>query len=123
MKFSKKLEGGLIATIGFILSPLSWWNDFVVNFPLSYIIALPFGLINEGLFLPSFIAAYWLTNILGLLLLHNGSKKILKPEEEVKSFRKDLKSTLFWSSIYTVVIMILILSGILSFPKEFLDHL
>jgi hypothetical protein len=116
-----RFQGGTIAFIGFILSPLSWWNDLVVNFPISYIIALPFGLINQRLFLPAFVSAYWLTNILGLLMMQKGSKKALKPEDQVVDFEKELKSTLIWGSLYTVLIISLIFSGILSFPTEFLE--
>jgi len=27
---------GTLGVAGFILSPLSWWNDVIVNFPLAY---------------------------------------------------------------------------------------
>lgn len=113
-----KATGGALAVIGFLLSPLSWWNDLIVNFPLSYAIALPFGLIRESLFLPSFIGAYWLTNILGLLLLQKGGEKLFKKEASQIEPSKAIKNTLIWSSIYTVLIAVLILSGVLSFPSE-----
>jgi hypothetical protein len=113
-----KAIGGVLTTIGFLLSPLSWWNDLVVNFPLSYVIALPFGLIKESLFLPSFISAYWLTNILGLVLMQKGGQKLFKPEEMQIEPKKRIKNTLIWSSVYTVLIVILILSGVLTFPSE-----
>lgn len=115
-----KVIGGLLAFIGFLLSPLSWWNDLIVNFPLSYAIAFPFGLIKESLFLPAFISAYWLTNILGLLLMQKGGKKLFMPEADRVEPKKAIKNTLIWSSAYTVLIAILILSGVLSFPSEFL---
>lgn len=113
-----RATGGALAVIGFLLSPLSWWNDLILNFPLSYLIALPFGLIKESLFLPSFIAAYWLSNILGLILMQKGGEKLFQTETEKIETRKATKNTLIWSSIYTVLIMILILSGILTFPSE-----
>ncbi|NCN45758.1 MAG: hypothetical protein COU63_02300 [Candidatus Pacebacteria bacterium CG10_big_fil_rev_8_21_14_0_10_36_11] len=119
----KKVKGGLLITIGFILSPLSWWNDLVVNFPLSYIIALPIGLINQSFFLPAFIAAYWLTNILGLLFIHLGSKKIVETNEQKNQFNVEVKKTLFWSFLYTILIVVLILTGILTVPTELLDKI
>jgi hypothetical protein len=61
-----------LATIGYILSPLSWWNDMVVNIPLAYLFSIPFSLISEWLFMPSFVLGYWLTNLLGFILMHKG---------------------------------------------------
>lgn len=122
-KWLLKFQGSLLALIGFILSPLSWWNDLVVNFPISYLFAFPFGLINKKLFLPAFVAGYWFTNILGLLMTQKGSKKILRSEDQKEEFQKELRSTLIWGSLYTIIIIILILSGVLSFPAEFLEKL
>ena len=61
---------GIVAIIGYLLSPLSWWNDVFVNVPLAYLFALPFSLIYEALYLPAFLLGYWLSNLLGFLLLH-----------------------------------------------------
>jgi len=119
-KITSKLLNGTLASIGFILSPLSWWNDLVVNFPLSYIIALPFGLLNQKLFIPAFIVAYWLTNIIGLLLIHKGSQKLFNPNSQTKN---QILNTFVWGSIYTILIIILVLSGALSFPSEFLKKI
>jgi len=57
------------------------------------------------------------------LLLHSGSKKMLKPEKEINEFRNNLKSTLIWSAVYTAIIYLLIYYGILSFPTNFLEKL
>jgi hypothetical protein len=62
----------VIAAIGFVLSPLSWWNDVVVNVPLAYLFAWPFSAWDERLYVPAFVLGYWLTNIAGLVLLHKG---------------------------------------------------
>lgn len=115
-KFSKSL----ITLIGFALSPASWWNDLLVNFPLSYVLAVPFGLLNKSLFLPMFIVNYWLTNIFGILLMHYGIKGIIKPSKESTS-RNEIKNMVIFSIFYTGVILILVLSGILDFPEEFLE--
>ncbi|NCQ65848.1 MAG: hypothetical protein AUJ41_04080 [Candidatus Pacebacteria bacterium CG1_02_43_31] len=126
MKFKNlfsRTKGGTLTLVGFILSPLSWWNDLFVNFPLSYIIAFPFGLINKSLFQPAFIGAYWLTNILGLLLMQKGGKKFFHPNSNSTEFNKELKNTLIWGSVYTLLIGILILYGVLSFPSEFLERI
>ena len=35
MNWNRKMSGGVMAFIGFMLSPLSWWNDLFVNVPLA----------------------------------------------------------------------------------------
>jgi len=66
-----------VGVIGFILSPLSWWNDLVVNFPLSYAFAWLVGRfltlfmpVQRGLFIQLFIVGYFLTNLAGFLMIH-----------------------------------------------------
>ena len=85
----KKVYGGIIATIGFVLSPLSWWNDLFVNLPLSYLFAFPFGLISRKLFLPAMIFGYFLTNVIGLVLLHYGAEQYISKKDKFLS-RNDL---------------------------------
>lgn len=118
-----QFAGTILAFVGYILSPLSWWNDLVVNFPLSYLLALPFALINKKLFIPAFISAYWMTNIVGLLLMQKGGKKALFGLKAKSEFKKEIKNTLIWGSLYTILIMVLVLSGILTFPIEFLEKI
>lgn len=121
-KVGVRAGGGVIALIGFLLSPLSWWNDLVINFPFSYILALPFGWINRSFFLPAFITAYWFTNILGLFLMQKGCKRIVKPEEQI-AFKAEVRKTLMWGTVYTGIIVALVLLGVLEFPEEFIDKI
>ncbi len=70
---SQKLSPTLrvvVGLIGYILSPLSWWNDPVVNIPISYAAALLAATIHPALFPAAFLAAYLATNALGLMMLH-----------------------------------------------------
>ena len=107
----------VLVTIGFTLSPLTWWNDLFVNVPLAYLLTLPFSLIDEHLFLPVFIAAYWLTNLLGFLLLHWGSLGLLnKPYADIS-----LKHSLLISAAYTAIIILMVLLGWLAPPSAYLD--
>jgi hypothetical protein len=69
---NKKITGGFLATLGFLLSPLSWWNDVLLNLPLAYAFGFLFSLLSEKLFLPTMVVGYWLTNILGFILMHRG---------------------------------------------------
>jgi hypothetical protein len=105
-----------MVTIGFILSPLTWWNDLVVNVPLAYLISLPFSLMHEKLFLPSFVLGYWLTNLLGFLLLHWGGEGLLHKDKP----HPTIKQSLVISTLYTVIIIILVQLGWLAPPSEYL---
>ncbi len=113
----KRIFGGVLTVVGFILSPLSWWNDFVINIPLAYIFALPFGFLSKTLFLPAMIIRYWLTNIAGFLLMHLGIQKAVKKED--KYGVKELKRDIIISILYTILIIILVLTGVLRFPTEY----
>lgn len=117
----KKIISGAIGFLGFILSPVSWWNDLVVNFPISYLIATPFGLISRNLFLPMFIVSYWATNILGLLLMHFGIAGVLKDTPKIT--RKELSKTILFCVIYSLAITILVQQGILNMPQDILSKI
>lgn len=108
-----------LATTGFILSPLSWWNDLVVNVPLAYLCSLPFSLIDERLFLPGFILGYWLTNLLGFLLLHLGGEGLILKKQP----GYNIKRSLLVSIIYTVLMVVFVMLGWLTPPSEYLHFL
>lgn len=71
----KRLFWAAIGTIGYILSPLSWWNDPFVNFPIAWALGSLIEKLRPGSFLVGFIAAYWATNLSGLILFYLGGKK------------------------------------------------
>jgi hypothetical protein len=115
-----KVKGGILLTIGYILSPLSWWNDFVINIPLAYILAFPFGLISRKVFFPVMIFAYWLTNIIGFLLMHRGIRDIFSAEKG-KMTRNELAKDIIISLVYSSVVIALIKMRVLKFPVEYFE--
>ena len=106
----------LLVTIGFILSPLSWWNDAVINVPLAYLFSLPFTFFFEPMFLPSFLTGYWLSNLLGFLMMHWGGENLLHRKHTSFS----VKHSLFISLLYSVVMIIFVLLGWIPPPSDFL---
>ncbi|KTG28405.1 hypothetical protein [Haloferax profundi] len=118
----RRVKGGFFAVVGFVLSPLSWWNDLVVNLPLAYAFGIVVALFSRELFLPGVIAGYWLTNVAGFVLLHKGAIDIVSGEPEpytTRSFAKD-----FLISVgYTVLVVLLVNFGILTVPDEILSAL
>lgn len=117
----KKFLSGAVGILGFILSPVSWWNDLIVNFPLSYVMAIPFGLINRNLFLPMFIVSYWVTNILGLLLMHFGIKGVISGDQKIT--KGELIKTIVFCVLYSLLITALVQFKILTLPEGILDRI
>jgi hypothetical protein len=103
-----------------MLSPLSWWNDAFVNLPL----AVGFGWLVALVYRPAFegavITGYWLTNVLGLVLMHKGYKQFGPPEAATpytwRSFYRDLLISL----LYTLAIFLLLK---LKFLKPFTEYM
>ena len=106
---NKKLYSSILGTIGFLLSPLSWWNDVFINFPIAYAFACVANFIFKGSFLGSFIIFYWLTNIAGFVLLQKGLEKIQKETKDKKKYSgKDFLRDVLLSMVYTLLIVILV---------------
>ncbi|MEW6611067.1 MAG: hypothetical protein AB1352_05635 [Patescibacteria group bacterium] len=55
--------------IGFILSPLSFWNDLFVNVPISWTLALPVALLYRPAFPFAFSVVYIATNVVGMWMM------------------------------------------------------
>ncbi len=112
MGWKRKVTGGFLAVVGYMLSPLSWWNDAFVNVPL----ALAFAWVVSGFYKPAFamsvVAGYWLTNVLGFVLMHTGARKLLSESQKPYS-RRDLVRDLGISLLYTGLILGLLKLGIL----------
>jgi hypothetical protein len=77
---SKRLAS-ILGITGFLLSPIMWWDDLLLNIPISWVLA---SFISSGparlvlginyvpvqyVFSASFILAYYMSNIVGILLL------------------------------------------------------
>lgn len=108
----------ILATVGYILSPLSWWNDMVVNVPLAYVFSIPFTLLNNQLFLPAFIVGYWLTNVLGFVLLHKGVVGLVSK----KPRQQRLWHYLIVALAYTAIIMLLVWLDWIPMPTELIKQ-
>lgn len=115
----RRLLDIFLVTTGFILSPLTWWNDLLVNVPLAYVFSIPFSFMNESLFLPSFVLGYWLTNLLGFLLMHWGGERLIYQNRPTIS----IKRSLLISLLYSIIVISLVLLGWLAPPTEYLQSL
>ncbi|RLG84053.1 MAG: hypothetical protein DRO40_02490 [Thermoprotei archaeon] len=102
------IHRAIIFTIGYILSPLTWWNDAFVNIPLSYVIAsiLAFFLGNE-MFPLLFSLSYLFTNILGFALMH------ISVTTKIKYTAKKLIVDIVAALLYTLAICYLSYIGVI----------
>lgn len=105
------VEGGFISLIGFWLSPLSWWNDIFVNVPLAlgltystwFFFSLGHIYLSQLILIISFIIWYFITNVLGFILLHHGISSFLHNRKEVQS----LVHSFVYSVFYVIVVVII----------------
>ena len=102
--------------VGFMLSPLSWWNDLFVNVPLALVFAWIVSLVYKPAFTPALFVGYWLTNVAGFILLQKGAETVVRPAPR-KYSRRDLLRDVGISLIYTALIAVLVKMGVLK-PLE-----
>ena len=111
----KKLRGTSLVIVGYLLSPLSWWNDLFFNLPIAYafgyLVSLPF----PSLFLPATILGYWLSNIAGFLLMQFGASDVLFSDRQ-PNLKKDLWVSLGTSTLYTLLVFVLVKFEIVQLP-------
>ena len=106
--WKRKVHGSILGFIGFMLSPLSWWNDAFVNLPLAAAFAWVVSLFYRPAFGVALIIGYWLTNVLGLVLMHHGVEKVVSRREALPYSRRDLLRYGVVSLLYTALILFLL---------------
>lgn len=115
----KKLRGGFLLVIGFLLSPLSFWNDLFFNLPIAYFFGYLCSLLSPDLLLPCSIGGYWLSNIAGILLMQVGAVDVFQDRPKDRNLKKELLMGVVSSAVYTLVILALIQFKILQAPVLF----
>ncbi|HEY9632595.1 MAG TPA: hypothetical protein V6D14_04260 [Coleofasciculaceae cyanobacterium] len=115
----KKLRGGFLLVIGFLLSPLSFWNDLFFNLPIAYGFGYLCSLLSPDLLLPCSIIGYWISNIAGILLMQVGAVDVFQGQPKERNLKKELLTGLVSSFVYTLVIFALIQFKILDTPLLF----
>jgi hypothetical protein len=108
----RKVSGGTLAFVGYMLSPLSWWNDLFVNWPLALLFAWVVSWFCKPAFTASLVLGYWLTNLLGFVLMQKGGAKILSEADPPYS-RRSLCRDLAISLLYTILIVALARMGVI----------
>jgi len=115
MNWFKKLRGGALVSLGYMLSPLSWWNDLFFNLPIALIFGYGASWINSSWFLPGTVIGYWLSNVVGIVMMQFGAGEILSREEN-RNLKRDLLLGLGGATLYTLVVAALVYLKVLKVP-------
>ena len=83
-----------------------------VNVPLALVFAWIVSAFYKPAFTPSVVLGYWLTNVLGFVLMHKGAQQLLSEQDKRYSRRELLKDVVI-SLVYTLLILALIKFGVL----------
>ena len=103
-----------------MLSPLSWWNDIFFNLPIALVFGYAIGWIKADWFLAGTVVGYWLSNVLGIVMIQFGAVDMFAGEEK-RNTRRDLLLGLGGSTLYTVVIAALVYLHVLEVPDFLTD--
>lgn len=96
--------------IGWLLSPLTFWNDAFINIPLSYLLANITMRFFPCNFVYTVIAFYWLSNFIGLFMMYASGRYIIKSGRDIVRGWISLILTVL---VYTALLIILGKAGIL----------
>jgi hypothetical protein len=115
----KTLRGSMLLVLGYLLSPLCWWNDLVFNLPVAYGFGYLCSRLEASWLLPGTILGYWLSNILGISLMQFGAVDVFQTQEKPHDLKRELITGVVSSTGYTLVILALVHFQILQLPDLF----
>jgi hypothetical protein len=94
----------ILVAVGYVLSPLSWWNDALINIPLAWLMASGLTRVAPLSFELAMLGSYWLTNLAGFFLMYIGGKSFTR---EQKWRARDTMVFMGLSTLYTAAIYLL----------------
>jgi hypothetical protein len=115
MAWVKRLRGTFWLGLGYLLSPLSWWNDLIFNFPLAYGFAYLVTWGHRDWFWTATVVGYWFSNVLGMVMMQWGATDILFTDQP-RNWKRELWLGLASSTAYTLAIAGLVYFHILNLP-------
>lgn len=116
-----QLRALLLLALGWLLSPLCWWNDLVINLPLAWGVARLLALWHASWFMPGLVIGYWLSNVAGILLLQSSAMEVFRGRGEPRDPRRELLVGLATSTAYSLAVFALVKTGLLHTPLPGLD--
>lgn len=116
----KHLRSGALISIGYMLSPLSWWNDLFFNLPIALAFGYGVSWLHPQWFLPSTIVGYWLSNVLGMVMMQFGTTDLLLSEEN-RNPSRDLWIGFGGATLYSAIAFALVYFHVLDIPDFLTD--
>ncbi|MCX5679884.1 MAG: hypothetical protein NTZ95_04430 [Candidatus Omnitrophica bacterium] len=90
--------------LGWLLSPLTSWNDAFVNIPLAYILSIPFVKAFRTDFVMTLLGAYWFTNILGIAMMAVSGQSIFRDKaNRIRGLLMILGTLIVYSLLMVVI--------------------
>ncbi len=120
MNLLKNLRGGALVGIGYMLSPLSWWNDLVFNLPIALVFGYGVSWLNPHWFIPGTIVGYWLSNVLGMVMMQFGAVDLFLADDQ-RNTSRDLWMGFGGATLYTILAAALVYFHVLEIPEFLLD--
>jgi hypothetical protein len=111
----QNLRGGLLVGIGYMLSPLSWWNDVFFNLPIAIAVGYAISWLHPSWFVPGTLAGYWLSNVVGMVMMQFGATDIFWADER-RNPHRDLLIGFGSSTLYTIAVAALVYWHVLEVP-------
>lgn len=115
----RRLRGGLLVMIGYLLSPLCWWNDLIFNLPIAYGFGYLCSLMVSDWLIPGAIAGYWISNIVGILFMQFGVVDVWQGQPKPHNLKQELITGVVSSTAYTLLIVALVHFHILNISGLF----
>ncbi|MEM9767598.1 MAG: hypothetical protein AAF892_06955 [Cyanobacteria bacterium P01_D01_bin.71] len=112
---SKKIRGGVLMGVGYMLSPLSWWNDAFFNLPIALVFGYATSWFHSEWFAPATLVGYWLSNVAGMVMMQFGTGDLVFDGDQ-RNLQRDLWIGFGSSTAYTMVIAVLVYWHILEVP-------
>ncbi len=112
----QKVKGTILISIGYLLSPLCWWNDLILNLPLAYCFGYLCSKASEDFLFPGLIVGYWLSNVLGFLLMQIGLGDLIQNNHQKRNIKKEILTGLTTSTIFTLIMLVLVQFQIIQIP-------
>lgn len=104
----QSLKNSFLFVFGFLLSPLCWWNDLIFNLPIAYGFGKVISIFSTDLLIPGSIVGYWLSNVVGIILMQLGAVNLVsKNENQEQNLGKNIWMGIATSTVFTIVVVIL----------------
>ncbi len=96
-------------TIGWLLSPLTPWNDAILNLPLAYVMASLLIRVLPFPFAVLFLGCYWLTNLIGILMVLWSGHRLMNGDYPLQVCT--VKWLWLWVAVFSLLSVFIIHQG------------